>query len=289
MASPQDSARALADAAYRAFSELGQVVLLRAVGQPLAGYWSSDWLRMLEVFGQSQARVYIDGAAHGIYEPSVSRFGDITYHVNHELLQRMASSGGSLVVEEVRQALQWAEPWARALEDVFLENVWLNVFVAFGDRGIPPHWDDNNVAVVQLAGRRRWTISAPNPKDPVAISRQPETHSQRQNSYTLSPGDALLVPRGYVHSTVAPTSNMSTHLMFAFRRRTYWDFLHWLIDRAAEGDAAIRADLRNGDRVRIGSVIQSITELNYEELLQRYCTERSETLHNKKGRWNWTA
>ena len=84
-----------------------------------------------------------------------------------------------------------------------------------GGRGLEAHYDDHCVLVLQLAGSKTWRLSGPAPAEWLPPLRSPRTAappaSNRETDVILARGDALYVPRGFVHSCVAGPEG-STHL-----------------------------------------------------------------------------
>ena len=86
-------------------------------------------------------------------------------------------------------------------------------------RGFDPHYDVHDVFVLQTSGHKHWTVHEPVHADPLAS--QPWTDhrdaiAQRVKDEpvidtVLSPGDALYLPRGWVHSARA-LGALSIHL-----------------------------------------------------------------------------
>ena len=73
-------------------------------------------------------------------------------------------------------------------------------------QGFESHWDWMDVIVVQLSGRKLWSV-ARNPS--IFLSnkdqkRQPNSRElknlHRYEEFTLCPGDALYIPRGHIHN-----------------------------------------------------------------------------------------
>ncbi len=78
------------------------------------------------------------------------------------------------------------------------------------DKGFEPHWDWMDVIVIQLAGRKRWSVA----NEPIVYlsnkdqKRKPTVEEikhyvqspARFSEFTLCPGDALYIPRGHIHN-----------------------------------------------------------------------------------------
>jgi 50S ribosomal protein L16 3-hydroxylase len=103
-----------------------------------------------------------------------------------------------------------------------------NLYMSPTGAGLPMHFDDHEIIVVQLAGRKRWRIAKnttlTNPTSnsgPFLVEEVARYASKRSvkrmpagNTIEMSPGSALFLPRGYWHKTDARESSIS--LTFGF-------------------------------------------------------------------------
>lgn len=101
-----------------------------------------------------------------------------------------------------------------------------HAFVSPGGTGVPKHFDNREVIVVQLAGTKRWEL-APNTELPQPVAAHVvggRVHALNAHAaaalsepampggtveHVLEPGAALFVPRGYWHRTHALTDSLS--------------------------------------------------------------------------------
>jgi ribosomal protein L16 Arg81 hydroxylase len=120
------------------------------------------------------------------------------------------------------------------------------------NQGFAPHHDTHDVFVLQVAGRKQWTIHEPVVADP--LGNQPfgafeaeiaERVSQEPVlDVALEPGDALYLPRGTVHAAQA-LGEMSIHLTIGVHPLTRYDLARFLLD-AVQADPRLRASLPAG-------------------------------------------
>ena len=134
-----------------------------------------------------------------------------------------------------------------------------------GSQGFAPHYDDVDVLVLQLEGRKRWRVRPPLRKGdalPRASSRDFSEEEVREESegsmdVTLGPGDVLYLPRGWIHQAetadglagATGKGGHSLHLTVSAMQSWCWaDFLEVLMTGALEGAAASdrSASLREG-------------------------------------------
>ena len=119
-------------------------------------------------------------------------------------------------------------------------------------RGFDPHYDVHDVFVLQAAGQKRWLVHEPVHANP--LPSQPWTDHRAAISdrvrgdpvidAVLSPGDALYLPRGWVHSAQT-LETTSIHLTIGVSPVTTLDVVHAVADTLAS-DAEFRKSLPMG-------------------------------------------
>ncbi|HST47240.1 cupin domain-containing protein [Jatrophihabitans sp.] len=120
------------------------------------------------------------------------------------------------------------------------------------NQGFAPHYDTHDVFVLQVAGRKRWVVHRPVFADPLP-GQDWEQHRAAVTARAaepplldllLQPGDALYLPRGYLHSAVAQ-GDTSIHLTVGVHPVTRYALLKHLLAEAA-GEPELRASLPLG-------------------------------------------
>eukprot|EP00466_Bigelowiella_natans_P007629 jgi/Bigna1/71265/fgenesh1_pg.15_\ len=121
-------------------------------------------------------------------------------------------------------------------------------------QGFAPHYDDVDVYIVQLEGRKRWRLYPPRDNADVLprFSSQDIDESDLPEPIldtVLNPGDLLYAPRGTIHQAIAlPNGPASLHLTLSSGQRHTWaDYFSLLVPRAvqlaAEEDSSFRESL----------------------------------------------
>jgi 50S ribosomal protein L16 3-hydroxylase len=112
-----------------------------------------------------------------------------------------------------------------------------NLYLSPPGRGLPMHFDNHEVFVVQLAGSKRWRLaenrtvknptqnSGPSLSDEVAAYAHGPAPKRmpRGTAVQMTPGSVLFVPRGVWHETDATEPSIS--LTFGFRTPTWSELL----------------------------------------------------------------
>ena len=99
-------------------------------------------------------------------------------------------------------------------------------------QGFAPHYDDVDVFILQVSGRKRWRAYAPLPGAGLPRFSSPDFDEARDAlgapllDRTLQPGDMLYLPRGTVHQAQSLPEEHSLHLTVSSDQRCSWvDFL----------------------------------------------------------------
>lgn len=157
----------------------------------------------------------------------------------------------------VLQGLHRTWPPVRALAGQLAEDlghpVQVNAYLTpASSRGFAPHYDVHDVFVLQLAGEKRWRIHRPVHPDP--LRHQPWTDRPEAVAaaaageplldVVLRPGDALYLPRGFLHAAEA-LGEVSAHVTIGVHPVTRYALVEALL-RAAADDPALRGSLPLG-------------------------------------------
>jgi hypothetical protein len=117
-----------------------------------------------------------------------------------------------------------------------------------GHKGLRHHWDQQLGIIVQIEGTKRWPLWKPPLPAPMRAVNEsfrvwtPEMQkgwetSEPDLTIDLTPGHALLIPRGWVHTPQALDHEASLHLTFALRERTNQWLAEQLVARAIQDPA----------------------------------------------------
>lgn len=117
------------------------------------------------------------------------------------------------------------------------------------NQGFAAHYDTHDVFVLQVAGRKRWRIHEPVFPDPLSEhtwqKRRADVEARALETpvidTVLEPGDALYLPRGYLHSASA-LGELSIHLTVGVHPITRRQLLTELL-AAAQDDPRLRTSL----------------------------------------------
>jgi lysine-specific demethylase/histidyl-hydroxylase NO66 len=181
---------------------------------------------------------------------------EIGDQVLDERILELYAGGATLVLQGLHRNWPALIDFARDLGAALAQPLQVNAYLTPADsQGFATHYDTHDVFVLQVDGRKHWRIHPPVLPDP--LERQPWGGRADEVSATadgpaaldvvLEPGDALYLPRGWLHSAQAQETS-SLHLTVGIRALTRYAMVEELLALAAE-DARLRAGLPFGTDV----------------------------------------
>ncbi len=156
--------------------------------------------------------------------------------------------GATIVLQSLQRTWLPVARFCRRLELELSHPVQANAYVTPpGERGLGVHYDTHDVFVLQLAGRKRWTLyepvfELPLPSQPWSASTS--SAGDELLDVELAPGDCLYVPRGVPHEATS-LDGMSAHLTLGVLAVTWHDVAQELVVAAAD-EVAFRRPLPVG-------------------------------------------
>lgn len=144
--------------------------------------------------------------------------------------------GATLVIDAIDEAIPVLRDLRDSLKSVFKCHVQINAYCTFGaSRGFGLHWDDHDVFIIQLEGRKEWNFYGMTRESPLFRDiEEAVVPSEKKEQRILERGDVIYIPRGYWHDVVG-VNEPSLHLTIGVNRPSGINFLSWVSDRAREG------------------------------------------------------
>lgn len=183
-------------------------------------------------------------------------------------LTRHLREGATLVLDAVDELSEPVEELAVGLELLFREHVQVNMYAGWQtSRGFDLHWDDHDVFILQVAGRKRWSVYGETRRAPLVndVEKAARPACEPVWSATLEDGDLLYIPRGWWH-VAEPLAEPTLHLTVGVHNRTGLDLLRWLSERVRASETFRR------DLPRMSSTVERAEHLKRlrEELFEAF-------------------
>ncbi|OLT26071.1 hypothetical protein BJF83_04175 [Nocardiopsis sp. CNR-923] len=166
-------------------------------------------------------------------------------HLFHAQLRE----GATLVVDAIDEMHPPINNLAAEIEAWLGTRVQVNAYASWtAKEGFGVHWDDHDVIVVQVSGRKRWRIYGTTREAPLYsdVEVDDEAPTEPIDEFTMEPGDVLHVPRGCWHAAAASEGEPSLHLTCGLNTTTGSDFLDWLNGLLLE-HVEVRRDVPRSD------------------------------------------
>ncbi|MCT7661395.1 cupin domain-containing protein [Mycobacterium deserti] len=151
------------------------------------------------------------------------------------------SSGATIVLQGLHRLWPPLVDFVRQAVDDLGHPVQTNAYITPpGNRGFDHHYDVHDVFVLQVCGQKRWIVHEPVHDHPLPSQPWTQHRSAIADRITgepvldtvLSAGDALYLPRGWVHAAVA-LDTTSVHLTVGVSALTGVDVARAVVDQLA--------------------------------------------------------
>lgn len=178
---------------------------------------------------------------------------EIPDQVVDDKIMRLYAEGATLVLQGLHRIWPPLIDFAHRLGAELRQPLQINAYLTPpGNQGFATHYDTHDVFVLQVEGTKRWRVHPPVLPDPLERQewggRADEVAASAEGpaalDVILEPGDALYLPRGWLHSAEAQ-GERSLHLTVGVRALTRYAIVEELLALAAD-DPRLRATLPFG-------------------------------------------
>ena len=142
--------------------------------------------------------------------------------------------GATIIFPHLHESMLNLGEFSRSLEEVFSCHVQTNIYLTphsgdgTGNQGFPPHYDNHDVFVLQIAGAKAWRLYGAPVETPFRGERfelgrhEPGEVTQ---TFTLEAGDCVYIPRGLMHDAENVGGEPSLHITVGLITKTWADLL----------------------------------------------------------------
>lgn len=218
------------------------------------------------------------------YVEAFNDVGRTRYRFNKTAVYGYLKDGTTMVYNRINNE-PWVDALARQIARFSQAQTIVSGYLAFGsDPSFKSHWDTRDVYAVQLMGKKRWTLSAPNFEMPLYMQQgkdmphipQPE---QVDIDVVLEAGDVLYIPRGWWHNP-QPMGCETFHLAIGTFPPNGYNYMEWLMKKLPE-IASLRRSFEGWevDRSHIGQMAREAAQMmadeeNYRAFMQDFLGEQ---------------
>ena len=171
--------------------------------------------------------------------------------------------GATIVLQALHRYWTPLSHFCRDLETELTHPVQVNVYLTPPvSQGLDIHYDTHDVFVLQVSGVKHWKVWD-------SAFEAPLSHQKRTGNYEdpgpaqidveLKPGDALYIPRGFLHAAQT-LDRESAHMTIGILNVTLIDALARLL-KAAESEPSFRRSLSPGFANNPGALAEELKEV----------------------------
>lgn len=165
-----------------------------------------------------------------VLSPRSSLRGELVYDTLQNRIYDNLRLGSTLVLDAIDIAMPKVRRITSSLTNNFFVKSQTNGYLTFSEsRGFGLHWDDHDVFIVQVYGRKTWHLYGNTRISPLHRDFHNEHLQPKEilETIELTPGSLLYVPRGCWHDVVGK-GDATFHLTFGITPPTGIDVLVWL-------------------------------------------------------------
>jgi ribosomal protein L16 Arg81 hydroxylase len=206
------------------------------------------------------------------------------------VLEQELTRGATMIVEHCESLFENVHGFCEMLATAFMARVNATLFVVY-QPGKPSglHWDDRDMFVCQVAGRKKWPVYKPAYENPLFDPKRGGGHvaaAEHVGDFLLEAGDALYIPRGWPHNPES-VDGYSVHVACALATPTAIDLLDWIKQDLSRSSAEMRADLPLGAsaaarRLYAGKVRDLVMERLTDAAVDGYCQRHRLNVYRRR-------
>jgi len=138
-------------------------------------------------------------------------------------------NGATIVLPQLHFADGKLYAFCLALEREFGARIQSNIYLTPSNAsGFGIHYDDHDVFVLQVSGRKKWEIYGQREGLPFSgenFRKERDNPGELQAEFVLEPGQCLYVPRGLAHRAATEGDEASLHITVGILVQTWAEFI----------------------------------------------------------------
>jgi ribosomal protein L16 Arg81 hydroxylase len=160
-------------------------------------------------------------------------------------LTGLLRDGATLIIDSVDEVHAPLKAFAQQLGRTLQARINVNLYAGWRtSHGFDVHWDNHDVIILQVAGKKQWKIYEPTMRFPtknsVEVGATPPPSAPVWDGF-LTDGEVLYMPRGWWHVAI-PCNEPTLHLTVGIFKPTGSDIVQWVSERL-QHDERIRMDV----------------------------------------------
>jgi len=182
-----------------------------------------------------------------------SSFAHASGRINPLEVSKRFDEGATVIFTQLHRRVPTLARLCGALGAVLGSRIQTNIYLTPPDaQGFKPHWDTHDVFVLQVSGRKQWSIYDTKISLPLKgqkFKADRDDPGRVSEEFELGPGSVVYLPRGLMHSARS-TDEASLHITLGITAFTWADFFVESVAAAALDEPQLRQSLPIGFTAR---------------------------------------
>ncbi|MDE2970720.1 MAG: hypothetical protein OXU35_00315 [Acidobacteriota bacterium] len=159
---------------------------------------------------------------------------------------KMFDDGATITFNQLHRYVPVLSEFCASIGRAFSSRVQTNIYLTPPQaQGFKPHWDTHDVFVLQVSGRKHWSVYDTKVTLPLkgqAFEPESDLPGPVAAEFDLGPGECVYIPRGLMHSARS-TTEVSLHITLGITSFTWVNFLVESVAATALRDESLRRSL----------------------------------------------
>jgi ribosomal protein L16 Arg81 hydroxylase len=189
-------------------------------------------------------------------------------------------NGATVILPQLQHRHPVLKQFCMALEAELSCHVQTNIYLTPpNNQGFASHYDNHDVFVLQVSGKKRWRIyekPLSNPYRGEAFNRACHKPGEIEQEFILEPGQCAYIPRGWMHDAESLNDEASLHITVGLITKTWADLMLESLSEFALRDEAFRESLPAGfareDLVSHPALIEAM-KTQFSDLVARFAAQ----------------
>ena len=203
-----------------------------------------DWV--LGTHGLSHPEINV---VHGEDDVERRSYSDGAGRVDPVAVAKQFDEGATIIYTQLQRRVPALARLCVSLGQTFGSRVQTNIYLTpSGAQGFKPHWDTHDVFVLQVSGRKLWSIYDTKVTLPLKGQNFDTTVHHPgpvTEEFELDAGGVVYIPRGLMHSARS-SAEASLHITLGLTAFTWADFFVESVAAVALEDESLRQNLPMG-------------------------------------------
>ena len=179
--------------------------------------------------------------------------------------------GATVILPQLHHSDPVLASFCQAIETVFSSHTQTNIYLTpQGRQGFPTHYDNHDVFVMQVSGRKRWrlyNVAMDTPYRGEGFERNVHKVGEKVSEFILEPGDCVYIPRGMMHDANNEGEEASLHITVGLIVKTWADLMLEAVSQLMVEETAFRRSLPVGharndfDRTEAQATFKQLTQM----------------------------